>query len=182
MLPKPVSFGKQRAFRRFVSPRRRVLDVLLTRSRATNLAVVLLCAVCAASLLSNLYLYATSWPKLPQISSAAAVFSTVHRPHKHSRLNHLIVVPCHAIWRGVDAASRLDEDDWVLEPYQKGSKRIAAFYDHIAQGYRSRILHCLNALKWTLLSPGPVSQSMIPVRFWCSLGMLVAPWRPVDPY
>lgn len=135
MLPAPVSGERRKAFRRFVSPKRRFLDTLLTRSRATNLAVGLLAAVCVVSLVSNLRFYLSgSSPKGYQLSSATGLLSTINRPSKLSSLDHLIVVPCHAIWKGVDAASRLDENDWVLEPYQRGSKRIAAFYDHILHG------------------------------------------------
>lgn len=135
MLPTPASLGNRRAFGRFVSPRKRLRDTLLTRSRATNLAVALLAAVCALSLLSNLYFYSTvSWSGTPHPGFASAVLSTINRHGKLSKLDHLIVVPCHAIWKGVDATSRLDEDSWMLEPYQKGTKRIGAFFDHIAQG------------------------------------------------
>ena len=137
MLPTPASFGNRRggASGRFVSPRKRLRDSLLTRSRATNLAITLLAVVCALSLLSNLYFYSTaSWSGTSHPRFASAVLSTINRHDKLSKLDHLIVVPCHAIWKGVDAASRLDEDSWILEPYQKGTKRIGAFYDHIAQG------------------------------------------------
>ncbi|KAJ8521192.1 hypothetical protein ONZ45_g2079 [Pleurotus djamor] len=51
-----------------------------------------------------------------------------------SALKHLIIVPGHSIWRGASAADRLNEDDWILEPYQRGGGRVAAFYDHIAKG------------------------------------------------
>lgn len=134
MLPTPASSANRRAFRRFVSPRKRLLETLLTRSRVTNLAVAILAAICALSVLWNIYFYFTVSQAIARPGTVSAVFSTIDRHHKLSQLDHLIVVPCHAIWKGVDAASRLDEDSWILEPYQKGSKRIAAFYDHIAQG------------------------------------------------
>ncbi|CAA7259181.1 unnamed protein product [Cyclocybe aegerita] len=41
------------------------------------------------------------------------------------------MVPCHAIWKGSD--SWLNEDDWILESYQKGPGRVKAFYEHIAR-------------------------------------------------
>jgi len=51
-------------------------------------------------------------------------------------LNHLIIVPGHAIWNGASADSRLDETFWTLESYQRSSGRLEAFYQHIAQAVR----------------------------------------------
>lgn len=49
-------------------------------------------------------------------------------------LNHLIIVPGHAIWKGGDPRLRLDNDQWLLEPYQKSGRRVAAFFAHIERG------------------------------------------------
>ncbi|KAH9858594.1 hypothetical protein C2E23DRAFT_799272, partial [Lenzites betulinus] len=43
------------------------------------------------------------------------------------------MVPGHAIWKGASLDARFDEDQWVLEPYQRGGGRIAAFFKHIAE-------------------------------------------------
>jgi len=49
-------------------------------------------------------------------------------------LEHLVIVPGHAIWIGNDPGQRLDESQWALEPYQKGRARLEALYQHIQRG------------------------------------------------
>lgn len=61
--------------------------------------------------------------------------STISRPKSLQDLNHLVIVPGHAIWHGTDASSRLDEDNWILEPYQRHGGRVDTFFQHIARGY-----------------------------------------------
>ncbi|KAG6821023.1 hypothetical protein H0H93_007913 [Arthromyces matolae] len=41
---------------------------------------------------------------------------------------------CHAIWKGIDPDLRLNEDQWILEPYQTGGGRVSAFFAHILRG------------------------------------------------
>lgn len=131
MLPPPVSsVPKYKAFRRVTSPQKRVLDALLSRSRATNLAVVLLAFLCGISLLYNVRFYTRN-----SFREGSAMLATISRANALADLDHLVVVPCHAIWQGGDPSSRLNEEDWILEPYQKGGNRVAAFFNHIERGY-----------------------------------------------
>ncbi|KAI5822915.1 hypothetical protein K523DRAFT_287430 [Schizophyllum commune Tattone D] len=44
------------------------------------------------------------------------------------------MVPGHSIWKGTDPEQRFSEDQWVLEPYQKGGKRLSALIKHIEIG------------------------------------------------
>ncbi|KAG2015844.1 hypothetical protein CC2G_009075 [Coprinopsis cinerea AmutBmut pab1-1] len=134
MLPAPATESRKRSFRRLTSPRKRVLDSLLARSRATNLAVLILSAICLLSLVLNVHhQLGSTWARSSE-HTAIGLFSTITRHRKSSNLNHLVVVPCHAIWKGVDAASRLNEDDWILEHYQKGTSQVDVFFRHIVEG------------------------------------------------
>ncbi len=51
-----------------------------------------------------------------------------------SQLDHLVMVPGHAVWTGSRASDVLDENHWVLESYQRGGGRVAAFVKHIQYG------------------------------------------------
>ncbi|KAK0486064.1 hypothetical protein IW261DRAFT_1559494 [Armillaria novae-zelandiae] len=137
MLPAPVSFSR-RPFRRnggssLDKPRRRILDNLLTRARVTNLAVLLLAAFSAISFLVNLSLYFSA-SSTPDGSLPHSIVSTIARHRALANLNHLVIVPGHAIWKGADSASRSDVNDWVLEPYQREGNRVDTFYQHIRRG------------------------------------------------
>lgn len=135
VLPTPVSLSKQRrVFRRNLpTAQRRTLDLLLTRSRVTNLGILILSLFAAISFLYNLSFYFSRpyrlWNNLP-----IGINSTLSRPKFVHDLNHLIIVPGHSIWRGSDPNLKLDEDEWLLESYQKGGGRISAFVNHIAHG------------------------------------------------
>lgn len=111
----------------------------------TNLGLLLLASVAALSFLLNVVFYLSSGgdhgrslkkppPKTSPHAKPSSILSTIQRDPALSSLSHLIIVPGHAIWKGTDPARRLDEDDWVLEPYQHGGGRVDAFYDHIATG------------------------------------------------
>ncbi|TFK44485.1 hypothetical protein BDQ12DRAFT_730541 [Crucibulum laeve] len=64
----------------------------------------------------------------------SSVLSTINRSPTVNNLDHLILVPCHAIWVGTKSSAYMDEVNWILEPYQRGGNRIAAFLEHIKQG------------------------------------------------
>ncbi|KAK0226181.1 hypothetical protein IW262DRAFT_1446919 [Armillaria fumosa] len=137
MLPTPVSFSR-RPFRRnggssLDKPRRRILNSLLTRARVTNLAVLLLAVFSAISFLVNLSLYFSASSTLDE-SLPHSIVSTIARHRALANLNHLVIVPGHAIWKGADSASRSDVNDWVLEPYQREGNRVETFYQHITRG------------------------------------------------
>ncbi|KAE9408607.1 hypothetical protein BT96DRAFT_985487 [Gymnopus androsaceus JB14] len=127
MLPKPVSYP---AFRAKTAIRdRKVLDCLRSQARITNFGLLLLSLLTFTSLLYNLGQWITVSSSPPD-----SILSTLSRDSVITGfLNHLIIVPGHAIWNGASADSRLDETFWTLESYQRSSGRLEAFYQHIAQ-------------------------------------------------
>lgn len=132
MLPSPVGTRYQRKIRFNPTSRRHLSETLKRRSRITNLGVVLLSGICAISILFNFrYWISVSYP--PRVDNFHAPdLATVVRPLEWQHLTHLIIVPCHSIWKGT--RSWLDDDDWMLESYQKGSDRVKVFYEHIKRG------------------------------------------------
>ena len=164
MLPLPVSFSRGYT-RGHVAPRlhrRSLRDVLLARARVTNLGFYLLAAFAALSVLLNL-LHALSAPRPDPDAHASAggpyaaprgIWDTIARDRALAELDHLVLVPGHAIWRGNSVEERLDEDRWVLEPYQRGGGRVAAFFKHIVKACvpSSR---CVWSILSALMSPHP---------------------------
>jgi len=137
-LPAPVSYSKQRrVFTRITLPvaHRWTLDVLLTRARVTNLGLIILSTFASLSFLYNLSFF-FSYPQSPASWRAEplSIISTLSRPKSFRDLDHLIIVPGHSIWKGSNADLRLHEDEWLLEPYQKGGGRVSAFVSHIVRG------------------------------------------------
>ncbi|KDR75304.1 hypothetical protein GALMADRAFT_249320 [Galerina marginata CBS 339.88] len=131
MLPSPSVAKYQRKARFDTSPRKRLLEALTRRSRLTNLGVLLLFGLCFISLLFNLRHWTLPPPATAnQLNGRISLF-TVDRPSSRKNINHLIMVPCHSIWKGTN--SWLEEKDWYLEPFQKGPNRVRAFYEHIAR-------------------------------------------------
>lgn len=93
-----------------------------------------------------------------------SIESTIVRPRAMERLNHLVIVAGHAIWKGPSAsarrgdgrddvsgdtddgdtddeirwarerATRGDESDWILTPYQRGNGAVTTFLRHIERG------------------------------------------------
>jgi hypothetical protein len=149
MLPVPVSIFGQRGGPR--SHRRPLLQVILTRSRLTNLGVLVLTSFAALSSLLNIFFY-VNFPAgrdvvedhhdhqrhveeaLVQVWTPPGISSTISRRPDIQALDHLVVVPGHAIWLGPSSNSRLDDDEWILEPFQRGGGRVAAFISHIERG------------------------------------------------
>lgn len=135
MLPTPVSLHTRKDSR--FRPRRRIRDVLLIRARVTNLALFMLAAFAGLSFLANLsyYLY-TEPPKYPLADyiSPYSILATIERDRMLRSLDHLVIVPGHAIWKGSTPDHTLAESQWFLETYQKGGGRIYAFYRHITRG------------------------------------------------
>jgi hypothetical protein len=58
----------------------------------------------------------------------------VDRPEYAKNLTHLIVVPCHGVWIGSRPELRSDEDEWLLQSFQRNSGRVQSFFSHIARG------------------------------------------------
>jgi hypothetical protein len=142
LLPTPVSFvARTSAFRQRKSParihHRKLIDVILSRSRLTNLGLLLILTFTAFSVLFNLSLYFSpkcAVPKPYHGPQPLGILSTISRGETVRNLDHLIIVPGHAIWTGSSPNSTLDEDTWVLQSYQRGGGRISAFINHIENG------------------------------------------------
>ncbi|KAK7043552.1 hypothetical protein R3P38DRAFT_2887531 [Favolaschia claudopus] len=129
MLPKPIADRRR--------TRGSVLDLrrsLLLRSRATNLAVLALAALAFLSLLLNLHLYFSSSSDSSSWNLPWNVLASLPDLH-HEDLNHLIVVPGHAIWKGISPASRLQLEDWAFQSFQPHDtmpSRFEVFFQHIS--------------------------------------------------
>ena len=132
MLPTP-SIARHRRARIATSSRRNVLENLTRRSRITNLGVILILGFCLVSFLFNLRHWALSPPSYPNGRYGRLYPLSADRPASRKALDHLIMVPCHSIWKGPNSWS--EEKDWLLEPYQRGPSRVRAFYEHIRLGY-----------------------------------------------
>lgn len=143
MLPSPALTRHHRKPPSLIATRGGRLESLTRRSRITNLGVFLLASCFVISLLLNLRywtFYHSLYPN-PSQQSAKSQFATVDRPLTRKNLDHLIIVPCHSIWRGSD--SWLEDEDWILESYQRGAGRVHTFYEHIARRYTFAICFCI---------------------------------------
>ncbi|KAJ7928551.1 hypothetical protein B0H13DRAFT_1967825 [Mycena leptocephala] len=128
MLPTPVSTDRRNGF----TLRR---TWLLNRSRATNLAVLGLAMLASISFLFNVHLYFSSVspaPLTPRLNMLASL------PNLHYTLNHLIVVPGHAIWKGTNPDLRMRADEWAFRSYQTNqeSSLLDVFFRHISNAAR----------------------------------------------
>lgn len=123
---------------------RDLLNVLLTRSRVTNLGLIILSSLTAFSLLLNLFHYIDDTsPSHTSLGTDTLTYrfsdenddsQNVIRESWAEPLDHLVVVPGHAVWKGVDPEKRAQDSEWILEPYQKGSGRTQVFWEHILTG------------------------------------------------
>ncbi|WWD22078.1 hypothetical protein CI109_106567 [Kwoniella shandongensis] len=143
-----------------ISSSQQLLQTLRSRTRLTNLAVTLLFLLLTTSLLLNFnhYLFTPTQSLLinrkshlrgghdllkgwddsatpSQIDSGIplSIETTIERDIRYGELNHLIMVPGHAIWLGHDANRAREDDDWVLEGMQKGGS-VKTFVKHIERG------------------------------------------------
>ena len=124
---------------------RNLLDALLTRSRLTNLGLVFISSITFLSLLFNFHHYLdhstassrdyhrTDTLKYQLLDDNDNSQSLIREPWTEA-LDHLIVVPGHAIWRGADPKKRTEDSEWILKPYQKGTGKTQVFWEHIAAG------------------------------------------------
>ncbi|KAH7912264.1 hypothetical protein BJ138DRAFT_808448 [Hygrophoropsis aurantiaca] len=151
MLPLPTSSKRRYSlrnsqdFRHLSVQQRRSIQYLHTRSRLTNLGVLLLCLFTGISFLTNLaFIFSEPSPRYNDLDfdistsnsasgSPQSILDTITRDGSLN-LSHLIIVPGHAVWTGMLRSDIFDESKWILEPYQKGRGRIAAFYGHISRG------------------------------------------------
>lgn len=144
MLPSPVLSRRYRIYSHpHRSAYRNLLEILLTRSGLTNLGLIIISSITALSLLLNLVHYLDS-------SSSDKYFTTstfrhqlfdendnsqnVIRESWTQSLDHLVIVPGHAIWKGADPEQRTQDSEWILKPYQKGTGKTQVFWEHIAVG------------------------------------------------
>lgn len=128
------------------------MSVLRTRTRLTNLAVGLLCSVLGLSLLINLRLAfapavhitpwqaaaAKGWDELVNAGTLdsgrpPSVESTIHRDPRMADVDHLVMVPGHAVWTGINPAEAEHDDQWVLQPMQRGGS-VKTFIKHVERG------------------------------------------------
>ncbi|KAG1809466.1 hypothetical protein EV424DRAFT_1422997 [Suillus variegatus] len=141
MLPSPVSSsrrGTSQHLRTFSSSDlRRALNLLRSRSRFTNLSIIILAGCFCVSFLYNLaFIFSSFPPSLVTYTPPQSILSTIARNATLENLSHLVIVPGHAIWTGTQPEQVLDADRWTLEEYQRGggSYRISAFVEHIRRG------------------------------------------------
>ncbi|KAG1716092.1 hypothetical protein ID866_1064 [Astraeus odoratus] len=127
---------RRRSFSLPTADLRETLRYLRTRSRLTNLGALLLIAFASLSFLYNLTftLSSHSAASFLQYNIPPSLLATAERNETLTSLDHLIIVPGHAIWTGHKQEHVFDEEYWSLEDYQKGGGRISAFVDHIRQG------------------------------------------------
>ncbi|KAJ6558499.1 hypothetical protein DFH09DRAFT_1163008 [Mycena vulgaris] len=129
MLPTPVSTRLSTHRKHGFTLRR---TSLLNRSRATNLAVLGLAALTFISLMFNFRLYFSSDGPAPLNPMLASL------PELQHNLNHLIVVPGHAIWKGTNPDLRMRGDEWAFESYRRNqeSTLLEVFFKHISNAAR----------------------------------------------
>ncbi|KAI0692605.1 hypothetical protein BC835DRAFT_1277460 [Cytidiella melzeri] len=139
MLPTPASLYSRNHRSRY-HHQRPLRDVLLTRARITNLGFLLLLGFAVLSCLLNLYywLFAEQQPRHPPLDflSPHSILATIERDKALGALEHLVVVPGHAIWTGSKPEDSYVEDEWLMESFQQGDKaaRIQAYHQHISRG------------------------------------------------
>lgn len=131
MLPAPVSF--QRRGHILSHPPRSLSKLLRAPARLTNLSALFLALLLAFSILLNLRSLNGSVAAPPlHFRSIADTFPK--RPAALSVLDHLVVVPGHAIWIGTSAEDAEEDDAWLLGEYQKGRGSPSLYRAHIARG------------------------------------------------
>lgn len=111
-------------------------SILFSRSRITNLAVIILSIILSISLYFNLLHQSSKLSSQPlQLqSSLHSIQSTLPKPKKP--LKNLIIVPGHAIFVGKDP---MNPSDWLLEPYQSNTT-IISFINHIKEAIKLMLL------------------------------------------
>ncbi|CDZ98230.1 Uncharacterized conserved protein [Phaffia rhodozyma] len=131
----------------------RLSNILRSRTRVTNLAMVILLSVLGLSLFGNMRTWAGKvegdgvvWEKDSdgtigrstggkgkglRIGSVKSIEDTMSKSDGFGGLDHLIVVAGHAIWTGSDPELRDQDDQWLLDPIQRGGRTVRAILEHI---------------------------------------------------
>ncbi|KAK4685370.1 hypothetical protein P7C73_g4778, partial [Tremellales sp. Uapishka_1] len=163
MLPQPNTSRKTRNFfpsqtyNAHPSSSSQLLTHLRSRTRLTNLAVFLLISGLSLSVILNLHVYVLSSPSAPSFNARGtgtlsqsgwddlaslsqiegytplSIETTIERDHRMKDIDHLVLVPGHAIWTGHDASLVEDNDEWILENMQKHGS-VKTFVRHIEAG------------------------------------------------
>lgn len=121
-----------------------ILTHLRSRTRLTNLAValIILLTISSISLNASYYLspspqsqtrYKTNSNSRTGNDRPASIEETIDRDPRMKSLNHLVMVPGHAIWIGNDVDKVEDDKEWVLEGMQKGGS-VRTFMKHLEMG------------------------------------------------
>ncbi|KAH9954912.1 hypothetical protein BGW80DRAFT_1397374 [Lactifluus volemus] len=130
MLPTPISFQRQRGLS-FNQRPRSFAKFLRGPARLTNLSALVLLTLLAVSLFVN---FRHHYQSPIQNVALRSIIETLPSRPSSSVLNHLVIVPGHAIWIGARADDAEDEDSWLLAPYQRGRGRPSIFRAHISLG------------------------------------------------
>lgn len=159
MLPFPVSHNQKRVSHKLVrgnSWRSIRLDVLLSRSRLTNLTVLVLTACFIASLLFNIHFwlvpessYDLTLSPSRSVVVPRSIRDTVSVEPELVKSKHLIIVAGHGIWKGCLPEERVDEHNWALGPEaQNKGASVKVFFSHIMRGYEpfARLFHSTPSL------------------------------------
>jgi hypothetical protein len=137
MLPAPVSFQRRGHILGHHHPRS-LSKLLRAPARLTNLSALVLVLVLVLSVLFNLrsfYRSSSSSSSAIWDGSARSIVDTFpSRAVASPALDHLVVVPGHAIWVGTRAEEAEDEDAWLLLSIQKGRGSPSLLRAHIARG------------------------------------------------
>lgn len=160
MLPTPAtSRSKNRTYFPSLPPNpsyapspSQLLQHLRARTRLTNLAVSIIISLLIFSLLLNLATFYSPYPPSRrkgfrrlggwednatpgQIDSLIplSIETTIERDTRYGELNHLVMVPGHAIWVGNDVNRIERDEDWILESMQRGGS-VRTFVQHIRVG------------------------------------------------
>ncbi|KAK0532346.1 hypothetical protein OC835_003367 [Tilletia horrida] len=125
-------------------------DRLASRSRVTNLGVVLLMGLLSLSVLLNLrsmfVLHRSrttfrgvpppgfgSWESFHGLTPESLKISAAEPVAGVEDLNHLVLVVGHAVWAGCEFSGKDQDANWILESYQRGGS-VRTYWNHIERG------------------------------------------------
>lgn len=116
---------------------------LSARSRVTNLGILLLLGIASLSVLLNFRFLVFgagrnvklppgfgSWTSFHGVTPNMLVQNLPSPPAGSEKLTHLVLVPGHAIWAGCKFEERENDENWVLEDYQRGGS-VKTYWKHI---------------------------------------------------
>lgn len=141
---------------------------LTQRARTTNLAVSLLALVCFTSLYYNARHTLGNFVSTSDIAYSSSISSRVvvrvylqfsqsdssfippiplslssTLTPAHQELDHMVMIPGHAIWQGCDASHSTQDKDWILQDFQKDGHHVTTYLKHLTKGYASKAVFSL---------------------------------------